>query len=82
MLEVHILQTDDTSYSHRNTTTLSVTNTVQPAYLHRCHSDKLYAIIWSMLINRNMQMSKLIGLSCNNSQQRCIKIDKTVRHAY
>ena len=24
-------------------------NTVQPAYLHTCHSDKLYAIIRSML---------------------------------
>ena len=39
------------------------TSTVQPTYLHRCRSDKLCAIIHSMLINGNMQMSKLIGLS-------------------
>ena len=38
-------------------------NTVQPTYLHRCRSDKLYAIIRSMLINGNMQLSKLVGLS-------------------
>ena len=37
-------------------------STVQPAYLHRCHSDKLCALIRSMLINGNMQMSNLIGL--------------------
>ena len=56
--------------------------TVQPADLHRCRSNKLYAIIWSMLINGNMQVSKLMGLSRNNSQHKCRKIDRTVRYAY